>query len=80
MAVSSDSYGLISVQNSWFDGHTIPVLDWPANLSELNPVEGAWAKLETMIYRLDPNSELLTVGLKNKSLILAILASERGRD
>ncbi len=41
---------------SWFNDHGVTVLDWPANLPDLNPIENLWAIVKRKMRDTRPNN------------------------
>ncbi|KAJ7316665.1 hypothetical protein JRQ81_002827 [Phrynocephalus forsythii] len=41
---------------TWFSDHGITVLDWPANLPDLNPIENLWGIAKRKMRDLRPNN------------------------
>ncbi len=41
---------------SWFNGHGVTVLDWPANSPELNPIENLWGIVKRKMRDSRPNN------------------------
>ncbi len=41
---------------SWFNDHGAPVLDWPANLPDLNPIENLWGIVKRKMRYPRPNN------------------------
>ncbi len=41
---------------SWFNDHGVIVLDWPANLPDLNPIENLWAIIKRKMRDTRPNN------------------------
>ncbi|KAL0173563.1 hypothetical protein M9458_029531, partial [Cirrhinus mrigala] len=42
--------------STWFKDHGIPVLNWPANLPELNPIENLWGIVKRKMRHARPNN------------------------
>ncbi|KAL0176144.1 hypothetical protein M9458_028474, partial [Cirrhinus mrigala] len=42
--------------STWFKDHDIPVLNWPANLPDLNPVENLWGIVKRKMRYARPNN------------------------
>ncbi len=40
---------------SWFNDHGVTVLDWPANLPDLNPIENLWDIVKRKMRDTKPN-------------------------
>ena len=40
----------------WLEEHGIPVLEWPGNSPDLNPIENAWNQMKNMVQELQPTS------------------------
>ncbi len=41
---------------NWFNDHCVTVLDWPANLPDLNPIENRWSIVKRKIGDTRPNN------------------------
>ncbi len=41
---------------SWFNDHGVTVLDWPANLPDLNPIENLWGIVKRKMRDIRPNN------------------------
>ncbi len=41
---------------SWFNGHGVTVLDWPANSPDLNPIENLWGIVKRKMRDTRPNN------------------------
>ncbi len=41
---------------SWFNGHGVTVLDWPANTPDLNPIDNLWAIVKREMRDTRPNN------------------------
>ncbi len=41
---------------SWFNDHGVTVLDWPANLPDLNPIENLWGIVKRKMRDTRPNN------------------------
>ena len=41
---------------SWFNDHGVIVLDWPANLCDLNPIENLWGIVKRQMRDTGPNN------------------------
>ncbi len=41
---------------SWFNGHGVTVLDWPANSPDLNPTENIWGIVKRKMRDTRPNN------------------------
>ncbi len=41
---------------SWFNGHGVTVLDWPANSPDLNPIENLWGIVKRKMRDTTPNN------------------------
>ncbi len=41
---------------SWFNDHGVTVLDWPANSSDLNPIENLWGIVKRKMRDTRPNN------------------------
>ncbi len=41
---------------SWFNGHGVTVLDWPANSPDLNPIEKLWGIVKRKMRDTRPNN------------------------
>ncbi len=41
---------------SWFNDHGLTVLDWPANLPDLNPIENLWGIVKRKMRDTRPNN------------------------
>ncbi len=41
---------------SWFNGHGVTVLDWPANSPDLNPIENLWSIIKRKMRDTRPNN------------------------
>ncbi len=41
---------------SWFNDHGVTVLDWPANLPDLNPIENQWGIVKRKMRDTRPNN------------------------
>ncbi len=41
---------------SWFNDHSVTVLDWPVNLSDLNLIENIWGIIKRKIRDTRPNN------------------------
>jgi len=44
------------VARKWLDEHNIKCLDWPANSSDLNPIENVWALLKDRVANRRPGN------------------------
>ncbi len=42
--------------STWFKGHGIPVLNWPANSPDLNPIENIWGIVKRKMRYARPNN------------------------
>ena len=42
--------------STWFKDHGIPVLDWPANSPDLNPIENLWGIVKRKMQYARPNN------------------------
>ncbi len=42
--------------STWFKDHGIPVLNWPANLPDLNPIENLWGIVKRKMRYARPNN------------------------
>ncbi|KAF3691488.1 Transposable element Tcb2 transposase [Channa argus] len=42
--------------STWFKDHGIPVLDWPANSPDLNPIENLWGIVKRKMRYARPNN------------------------
>ncbi len=41
---------------SWFNDHGVTVLDWPANLPDLNPIDNLWGIVKKKMRDIRPNN------------------------
>ncbi len=41
---------------SWFNGHGVTVLDWPANSPDLNPIDNLWGIVKRKMRDTRPNN------------------------
>ncbi|KAL0153101.1 hypothetical protein M9458_051595 [Cirrhinus mrigala] len=42
--------------STWFKDHGIPILNWPANLPDLNPIENLWGTVKRKMRYARPNN------------------------
>ena len=51
---------------TWSDAHTITVLDWPANLPDLNPIENSWGIIKRKMRDTRPKNKAELTASINK--------------
>jgi len=42
---------------NWFHSHQIPLLQWPGNSPDLNPIENLWARLKRLVAKKHPSNK-----------------------
>ncbi len=54
--------------STWFKDHGIPVLNWPANSPDLNPIENLWGIVKRKMRYARPNNEELKATIRAPGL------------
>ena len=51
---------MANIVKSWFESHSVEVVDWPAHSPDMNPIKPVWRMLRVKLFSMYP--ELISIG------------------